>query len=566
MKRILLLLAAAALLDRPLCADDATPALSLKTETFDHDPAWDNSHNRVEASDPPTVKQDFGWSTGQIGGTVWKSTTPAWYGTPLEKPLSFKDGFSASGKIAVTRDGGKGGVAYLGFFNHERQGWRPWSSMAMRIVQDGDHAFIYLDYMTGKWQAGAAEMKLTIPADGSEHTWRLVYDPNATRAPWTDIALHDYLTKGRQTVDDLLVKARKAEPDVTRAALEQRLKAALEKGQVNFLARHGSEFWSLKQDKEELKGMVSVQVDDAPLYRTYLSAEMRDQPVTLDRFGIFNMQLYHGALNFHVTDLVVIDRKIDLSKDPGWTGLNNRTEFVERDFQRQNFGYSPDTNFAGGKKGEIGGQFYNVEPIDPLHGYYADEVGRLTLDDPIRFSGKITFIEGSTDAGMFFGFFRAEDEKAALPPNGAIAPGWPQPNVLGVVIDGPAKVGWYFAPVCTAAKRELSVDKAGPVFLPTREHRTFEFIYDPQANNGLGRITITLDGQAPFTLDLKPGQRTAGATFDHFGLMSFRRGGKYSTLYFDDLTYTTRRVAGAPAARHEQEITKVPYPAAGRKY
>jgi len=343
----------------------------------------------------------------------------------------------------------------------------------------------------------------------------------------------------------------------------------LEKGLVTFLPRAGTQYWQLKQDNEDLKGEITVQVDGGQKFRTYLSAAMRDQPVVLDRFGIFNMQLYHGAVKFHVSDLTVNDHKIDLrSKDPGWEGRGNRTQFVERDFQRQNFGYSPDTALAGGQKGEIGGQFYNVEPIDPLHGYYADDVGRLTLDDPIRFSGKISFIEGSTDAGMFFGFFRAEDEKRELPPNARdqITPGWPQANTLGVVIDGPARIGWYFMPVCTAAQRDLSRNTSGHVFLPTRAHRTFDFDYDPLANNGVGRITVTLDGEPPFTLDLEPAQRKAGATFDRFGLMSFRRGGKYSTLFFDDLTYTTRRSADAPPVRYEQKITKVPYPKGGRQF
>jgi len=135
-----------------------------------------------------------------------------------------------------------------------------------------------------------------------------------------------------------------------------------------------------------------------------------------------------------------------------------------------------------------------------------------------------------------------------------------------VVIDGPARIGWYFTPVCTAARKELTRDKTGTVFLPTRAHRIFDFAYDPQANNGVGRITVTLDGEPPFTLDLEPAQRKAGATFDRFGLMSFRRGGKFSTLYFDDLTYTTSRPAGEPSPRHEQKITTVPYPRGGRKF
>jgi hypothetical protein len=34
---------------------------------------------------------------------------------------------------------------------------------------------------------------------------------------------------------------------------------------------------------------------------------------------------------------------------------------------------------------------------------------------------------------------------------------------------------------------------------------------------------------------------TVDATFDKFGLSTFRRGGKYLEVYFDDLSYTARR-------------------------
>lgn len=542
--------------------ENRPPPLSLKTEHFDRDPGWDNSVNRVEASDPPTVTQDFGWSAGRIGGTVKRSMTPAWYGMPLERALSFKDAFTVSGKIVATRDPSGKGTAYLGFFNHERQGWRPWSTMAMRLVNKGDDkVLIYMDYMTGKWNAGAAEMELSIATDGSEHTWSFTYDPNATRAPWTDTRLHGYLTTGRQTLEATLAKAQKVEPEMTSAALERRLQAALKKGLVTFLRRGGGPYWLLKQDREILKGAVTVQVDDGEIYRTYLEEALRDTPVELDRFGIFNMQLAGGSVAFHISDLAVNGRNIDLAKDPGWEGHGNRVQFVERDFIRQNFGYS-ETGFAGGAKGEIGGIIYNVEPVNPLHGYYADDVGRLTLEDPIHFSGKTSFIEGSTDAGMFVGFFRAEDEKRVLPPNSRVtgATGWPQPNVLGVVVDGPARIGWWFIPTVTASDRKLSRKTDGTLFLPTRTQRTFAFDYDPRANKGVGRVTVTLDGETPFTLDLTPEQRKAGATFDRFGLTSFRRGGKFTTIYFDDLTYTTRRPADAPPVRHEQKITTVPYP------
>jgi len=541
----------------------AEEELRLKTERFDTDPGWDNSVNRVELANPPTIAQDFGWSPGKIGGTVHRSITPAWYGMPLEKPLSFHDAFSASGKIAVNSKTSDFRTAvYLGFFNHERQGWRPWASMALRVVNGGRRTFFFVDYMTGLWNAGAAETELTIPSDGSEHTWSFTYDPKATREPWSDFKLHSWLSRSRQTPTAILERARKDEPDLTPQALEERLQTALAKGLVSFLARRGERYWLLNKDQAELKGAVTFQVDGGPPYCAYLEATLQAAPVVLDRFGIFNMQLPGGAVTFYASDLTVNEKKIDLGSDPGWESHGSRVQFVDRDFVRQNFGYSADTSHAGGQKGEIGGLFYNVEPVNPLHGFYADEVGQLTLDDPLHFSGKISFMEGSTDAGMFFGFFRAEDEKRTLPPNipGTGGSGWPQPNVLGMVVDGPSRVGWFFTSVCTAAERSLMGETRGHVFLPTRRPRTFQFDYDPTANGGVGRVTVALDAEAPFTLDLTAAQRQAGATFDHFGLMSFRRGGKYSILYFDDLTYTTRHPANDPALRHEQKVTTVPHP------
>ena len=102
----------------------------------------------------------------------------------------------------------------------------------------------------------------------------------------------------------------------------------------------------------------------------------------------------------------------------------------------------------------------------------------------------------------------------------------------------------------------------GPVFLPERDQRTFDFAYVPQANGGVGRITVTLSGEQPFTQDLTPEQRKAGATFDRFGLMS-SKGAKYLTVYLDDLTYTAQPTTGE-RVRHKQEIVTVPYPASGR--
>src|SRR5690349_11449240 len=94
------------------------PRIQLHQD-FSEDPHWEAIHNRIVAENPPTKTQDFGWDGhGRIGGTMWVSRTPAWYGMPLGRPLSFKDSFSASGKIAIRS---MGGSAYFGFFNSTRQ-------------------------------------------------------------------------------------------------------------------------------------------------------------------------------------------------------------------------------------------------------------------------------------------------------------------------------------------------------------------------------------------------------------------------------------------------------------
>src|SRR5881397_2256478 len=72
-------------------------------QDFSSDPGWEWKHNRIVAEEPPTIKQDFGWAptnhtgaaeSGEIGGTMWQSQTPAWYALPLNRPLSFNDKFS----------------------------------------------------------------------------------------------------------------------------------------------------------------------------------------------------------------------------------------------------------------------------------------------------------------------------------------------------------------------------------------------------------------------------------------------------------------------------------------
>jgi hypothetical protein len=86
----------------------------------------------------------------------------------------------------------------------------------------------------------------------------------------------------------------------------------------------------------------------------------------------------------------------------------------------QSYGWSQ-TNWAGEKTGEIGGLFWRTER-KTLCSYYGDDVGRLTLEDPISFSGTICFTEGMTDAAAFFGYFNRDNQVRGSMPLARPAP------------------------------------------------------------------------------------------------------------------------------------------------
>jgi hypothetical protein len=390
--------------------------------------------------------------------------------------------------------------------------------------------------------------------------------------------------------------ARKDEPTLTRDQFTKWLDQAAERGLVGSTRLGDFQAWTGVSNPQEFQGAFSFQLDGGRVFKLFIGKEERNAPVVMDRFGIFNFQLYGRhwefydnestgtSSEFYLGDLTVNGEKIDLSKDPGWEGVGNRVSFVDGDFHgRHDFGYSP-TNWAGKQIGEIGGEVWRNEIIDPLHAYYADPVGTLTLDDPISFSGDLVFVDGATDGDVQIGFFNAENRKAVFtggnrdyPPDLAQQKGGRNKihlgfdtrgnsigGVLGFAIGGPTRIGYYFAAVCKPTEQTAKMQN-GPIIHPDKRRRHFTFDYDPKANNGVGRITCKLDDET-FTMDLTPQMRAAKATFTHFGISSIRIGGKWVTVYLDDLTYTARRDSSAPLKQHEEKITRIPYPASGRTY
>jgi hypothetical protein len=118
--------------------------------------------------------------------------------------------------------------------------------------------------------------------------------------------------------------------------------------------------------------------------------------------------------------------------------------------------------------------------------------------------------------------------------------------------------------VVCSPRQDKSFEVRGPIIIPDRIKRPFTFEYNPD-DGVAGRITVTLDGET-FTADLTKEQRKIGSTFDHFGLLNPRKGGKYVDVYVDDLTYVARHPENYKRIYHKQEITVVPYPEDGRLY
>ncbi len=546
--------------------------INIITENFDEDPGWENFNNRVDCSDCPEITQDFGWAptnnngdgTGELGGTIWRSTTPAYYAMPLGKPLTFKEPFSASGKISVREAEKESFGFYLGFFNAERQGWRVWSSCGARIAaMKGGKARWHLDYKTGQAAGAILNPDLEIPGDGSVHTWEMKYEPDITVADyeWPDERLKNYFPPGGTNIhtDSILVRFQKDDPSMTKEKLLELLFDARDKGLVDDWYRKGRyHLWDLEKEPEKIKGKITFTFDGESV-SYFLIPGHQEHPAAINRFGIWNMQIYTGSMEFYISDLVVNNKKIDLSQDPKWQGMNNRETFVERDFHsRHNYGYTQ-TNWAGETPGEIGGRFWGTEVLDPLHSYYAVDIGSLTLEDPIHFSGSINFPEGAVDGRMLMGYFNKKEKLADI--QGEYK-GNPPHQYLGIEVMDQTRYGYSFAAVCSP-RQDKSFENRGPTYIPDRIRREFSFDYNPDEGEA-GRITVTL-GDETFTSDLTKEQREIGSTFDRFGLLNPRKGGKYVDVYVDDLKYSSRK-SKDKVEQHKQEIINVPYPPWGRLY
>jgi hypothetical protein len=206
------------------------------------------------------------------------------------------------------------------------------------------------------------------------------------------------------------------------------------------------------------------------------------------------------------------------------------------------FGYSR-TSRAGGRRGELGGRLWRVQEPEWM-GYYGDDVGRLTLEDPLLASGRIAFPRFCVDSGMHLGWFNSRQQR------------WPPRDFVGAYLDSESVLGRFMAPMygTSRARRERVSGSAvlhgaafGPrdlLFHPDGRSYDWSLRYDPRAAAGRGAVTLTL-GADSVTLPLQEGARAEGAELDRFGVFNMQdNNGKDCVVYLDDLRYTTARPAG----------------------
>jgi hypothetical protein len=297
--------------------------------------------------------------------------------------------------------------------------------------------------------------------------------------------------------------------------------------------------WSLDYDPaaRDGRGLLTFRIDERT-YEVPIGEGHRADGTVFDHFGIWNVQIPGERVELYLDDLVVDGREYAFDDDPGWQGAGNSAEFTERMIRPyHDFGYSP-TRHAGGARGEIGGIVFR----DERPAYYAAKTAPLSLDDELAASGRLALLKAFSDSGVYLGWFNSAAKQAQETPEYEAR----QKNYLGLLIEGPSRVGHYFRPGYSCANaagqnagETTAAGRPWPIVVPGAPVHTWAIHYRPDAAGGAGQIEIAFDEKTA-TLDLAPGDRSQGAAFDRFGIFNLQSGGHAVEIYLDDLRYTSR--------------------------
>ena len=465
---------------------------TMKTESFDGDPGWVGVNNRsARTIEPVQIRQDFGFSPGtahaggaqlnekgEIGGFITAASEVGFYGKAIE-PMSFDQPLSASGTMSVAPGGTH---LLLGYFNSGTVNeWRTPNTVAIRLNGRGENFFAYVEYCTSKWRAGGDTTPFPSITDPTTGRWNLIGFPCNQSFRWT-----------------------------------------------------------LKYDPQgnEGKGVVTAMIGEHTAICN-LDGSHKQDGAKFTHFGLINvMKSADSGSDVWFDNISVNGSKAEsFSRDPKWETRNNRATYETRIVRpRCDFGFS-DTSFAGGAApGELGGQVFRGDCRYPEKmACYGDRTGPLTLDKPLRASGKIAIRRGVSDSTTLFGFYNSNESMRS---NESQSNGLPE-SVVGIHIEGPSSEGFLFYPVLrtNGGGSQFGSPREFPSILPNGKSHEWSMDYNPDGADGKGRITVTLDGRSN-AFDLNAGDKERGTTFDRFGIVTSWIDGNSQDVYWDDVSYT----------------------------
>jgi hypothetical protein len=459
---------------------DNTESPGRRTASFDSDPHWEGFRNRLLLDPPPRVRQDFG-----IRKTTYTGGTNREIGGWIQRSIT---------------------PAYFAKVIDER-------TLGDKLIASGTFAVKHAEGGSGmlfgwfndKSRGWRTPNSLAFRLDGNGGKYWVFYE----------YGTQNWLTGGGGCFEGDRYQTTKTKPFA-------------DDGTVHH--------WSLSYDPAANNGNGEmVFVLDGKEYHRPLEPGHKADGATFNRFGMFNQQITGDGLEVYIGDLTLDGKPIGLAKDTGWNGMNHERQYADRALRPlHDFGYSA-TSFAGGKKqGEIGGIVWR----DERPAYYAEKVGPLSLEHRLRASGKLALNGAGSDSAVYIGWFESAAKKNKTTPEHVE----PQRHVLGIIMEGPSRIGHYFRPGYWTSTGAGGAAESGPIIRPDGQSHAWSIDYNPDANEGNGRITVQFDSKKQ-TLDLKPGHKKSGAVFDRFGILNCQSGGHFVEVYLDDLEYTARRSA-----------------------
>jgi hypothetical protein len=373
----------------------------------------------------------------------------------------------------------------LGFFNTDSVNeWRTPSSIVIRLQGRGDIFYAYVEYATKKWRAGG----------DSPGGFETVRDPESGRMQFKGFP-------GGNTVYK----------------------------------------WSLKYDPKGNEGTGAITVTlGGQTSVCNLGAGHKADGATFNRFGLLNIVKSIDDGGEVWLDNVTVNGKTEtFDRDPNWDSFHNRRTYKSTSIRPHgDFGYSA-TSHAGGRAGEVGGLIFRGDCRYPgSMGCYGDRLTDLTLDKPIKASGKIAMLRGVSDSTTLMGFYNSRDSMAVTQSQSS---GFPR-SFLGGAVEGPSSEGFYFYPAYRLAG-DAQGNGAGPAcphILPDGASHVWNLEYTPGAAGNAGKLVVGLDGHV-VTLDIERDSQGTKTWFDRFGIVTTWIDGNGQRVYLDDLTYTVRQ-------------------------